>query len=49
MTMSVVTQIAITGAVYVKVGRMLTVIVTAKTGLYQYNMQRVGGVGIRDF
>jgi hypothetical protein len=28
---------------------MLTVIVTAKTGLYQYNMQRVGGVGIRDF
>ena len=43
MTISVVTQIAITGAAFVKVTLMLTVTLTEKTGICRYSIQDLRG------
>jgi hypothetical protein len=42
MTISVVTQIAITGAAFIKVTLTLTVTLTEKTEIYRYNIHGLG-------
>jgi hypothetical protein len=49
MTVSVVTHIAIKGAAFVRVTLMLTVTLTEKTEIYQYNIQGLGGVSFHNF